>query len=207
VTFLVDVSLDGVQTPAVYKPGRGERALWDFPPGLFRREVAAYLVSEALGWRLVPPTLAREGPLGPGSVQRFVDADPDHHYFTVSGDPAHRDRLRRLCLFDLLTNNADRKSGHCLLGRDGVVWAIDNALTFHADFKLRTVIWHFAGQRIPEAWLTDVQRLLVGPLSPALTSLLTAEEIEALHGRGEALIEAGRFPRDPGPGFHPWPPV
>jgi uncharacterized repeat protein (TIGR03843 family) len=206
-TFLVDVALDGARALGVYKPARGERPLWDFPAGLFRREVAAHALSEALGWGLVPLTVVRDGPLGEGSLQRFVDADPDHHYFTLSADRAHRDRLRLICLFDLLANNADRKSGHCLLGRDGAVWAIDNALTFHADFKLRTVIWDFGGQPIPRAWLADIRRLLAGPLPEPLPALLAPEEVDGLHARGEALVRAARFPRDPGPGFHPWPPV
>ena len=115
---------------AVYKPARGERPLWDFPPGLYRRELAAYLLSEALGWGLVPPTILRDGPLGEGSLQLFVPADFEQHYFTLLERPEHHDALQAICLFDLLANNADRKSGHCLLGRGRPLWAIDHGLAF-----------------------------------------------------------------------------
>src|SRR5262247_1242847 len=115
-TFLVELDLDGMTALAVYKPERGERPLWDFPRGLYRREIAAYLLSEALGWGLVPLTLPREGPLGAGSLQLFIEADFEQHYFTLREDARHHPALRQMCLFDLLANNADRKGGHCLLG-------------------------------------------------------------------------------------------
>ena len=140
VTLLVDCTLGKDSALAVYKPRKGERRLWDFPPGLWKRELAAYLLSEALGWGLVPLTAPREGPHGEGSLQLFIHADFEQHYFTLLDDAAHHDALRRICLFDLLTNNADRKSGHCLLGPEGQIFAIDNGLTFNADEKLRTVI-------------------------------------------------------------------
>ena len=131
---------------------RGERPLWDFPTGLFKREVAAYELSEALGWGLVPRTVLRaEGPLGEGSLQEFVDADFEQHYFTLYEDEQYHDQLRAICAFDLLANNTDRKSGHCLLGRDGRIYAIDNGLSFHHEFKLRTVIWEFGGEPVPAA--------------------------------------------------------
>ncbi len=134
---------------AVYKPLRGERPLWDFPDGLYRREVAAYELSAALGWSLVPETVARDdGPYGAGSYQRFVDADFTEHYFTLLEQPDHHDLLRRIAVFDLVANNADRKSGHCLLGDDGNIWGIDHGLCFAVPPKLRTVMWDFAGEPI-----------------------------------------------------------
>ena len=133
VTLLVECTLGKSSALAVYKPRKGERRLWDFPPGLWKRELAAYFLSEALGWGLVPLTVPREGPHGEGSLQLFIHADFEQHYFTLLDDAAHHDALRRICLFDLLTNNADRKSGHCLLGPEGQIFAIDNGLMLHAD--------------------------------------------------------------------------
>ncbi len=203
--FLVEVTLDSATALAVYKPARGERPLWDFPPGLFKREVAAYLLSEALGWGLVPPTVEREGPLGEGSLQRFVPADFEQHYFTLKEDATHHKRLKQICLFDLVANNADRKSGHCLLDPDGVIYAIDNALTFHAEPKLRTVIWEFGGEPIPEPMLTDVRRLLTGGLPEPLAALLDLAEQDALLARAQAITDEGRFPVDTGGHRYPWP--
>jgi hypothetical protein len=204
-TFLVEVADEDEQALAVYKPERGERPLWDFPRGLYRREVAAYLLSETLGWGLVPPTLLRDGPYGEGSLQFFVDADFDQHYFTLREAPAHRDRLARICAFDLLANNADRKAGHCLLGHDGAIYAIDNGLTFHVELKLRTVIWDFAGEPIPPPALADLTRLLAGGPPPALSDLLAPAERAALVARARALVEHARFPAEPGGRCYPWP--
>jgi uncharacterized repeat protein (TIGR03843 family) len=204
-TFLVELSLDGTSGFAVYKPARGERPLWDFPPPLYVREIAAYLLSEALGWAVVPLTLSREGPLGEGSLQRFVDADFEQHYFTLREDPAHRDRLQRLCVFDVLANNADRKSGHCLLGKNGLVYGIDNGLCFHVEPKLRTVIWDFAGEAIPRSMLDDVRRFTDAGVPPALAALLTREERRALIGRARGLVKHGRFPEDRDGRSYPWP--
>jgi uncharacterized repeat protein (TIGR03843 family) len=202
-TFLVAVCLDGIAVQAVYKPGRGERPLWDFPPGLYRRELAAYLLSEALGWGLVPETVVRDGPLGEGSFQRFVPADFDQHYFTLLDDPAHHDALRAICLFDLLANNADRKGGHCLLA-EGRVWAIDNGLCFHVQPKLRTVIWDFGGELIPPALADDVARVAADP--PAgLSELLAPEEVEALRARAARLSGLRRFPHPRHDRAWPWP--
>jgi uncharacterized repeat protein (TIGR03843 family) len=205
-TFLVEAALDGARALAVYKPSRGERPLWDFPPGLFRRELAAYHLSEALGWGLVPLTVRREdGPFGEGSVQLFVDADFEQHYFTLREEPAYRERLQRICAFDVVANNADRKSGHCLLGSDGAVYAIDNALTFHAEPKLRTVIWDFAGAPVPPDLLADLQRFAAARLPRPLAGLLDDAERRALRARARALADAGRFPDDPGGRAYPWP--
>jgi uncharacterized repeat protein (TIGR03843 family) len=204
-TFLVGLALDGTSGLGVYKPGAGERPLWDFPPGLFRREVAAYHLSEALGWALVPPTVERAGPLGEGSVQLFVPADFAQHYFTLVEDPASHPDLRRICAFDLIANNADRKAGHCLRGLDGRIRAIDNGLCFHVEPKLRTVVWAFAGEAIPDEVLADVRRLLARGLPRALEGRLDPDEGRALLRRAAALAAGRRFPDDGGASDYPWP--
>ena len=204
-TYLVEVTAGGTPILAVYKPGRGERPLWDFPPGLFRREVAAWELSRALGWAVVPPTVLREGPFGEGSLQEFVQADFTEHYFTLREVETHQGRLQRICAFDLLANNADRKSGHCLLGPDGRVWAIDNALTFHPEPKLRTVIWHYGGAPIPAPILDDVKRMQRAGLPAPLAGLLAPAERQALLRRARALVKAACFPEDDGGYRYPWP--
>jgi uncharacterized repeat protein (TIGR03843 family) len=205
-TFLVEVALAGATELAVYKPARGERPLWDFPRGLWRREVAAYALSEALGWGLVPPTLAREdAPYGPGSLQRFVRADFEQHYFTLREDPAHRDRLERICVFDLVANNADRKAGHCLWVPGEAIYAIDNGLCFHVDPKLRTVLWDFGGEEVPAALVEDVRRLLAAGLPESVTALLAPDEVDALRARLRAVTEIGVFPVDATGTRYPWP--
>ena len=205
-TFLVEVAHAGAAALAVYKPARGERPLWDFPPRLFARELAAYLLSEALGWGLIPPTVVREeGPYGEGALQLFVHADFEQHYFTLYQNPAHHDGLKRICLFDLVANNADRKSGHCLAGPDGVIWAIDNGLCFHAEPKLRTVIWDFGGAPVPGGLLDDLRRLVKAGLPAPLAALLRPDEREALAARARALVEHGRFPVNEGGHSYPWP--
>jgi uncharacterized repeat protein (TIGR03843 family) len=204
-TYLVEVTRGADRARAVYKPARGERPLWDFPPDLYRREVAAYLLSEALGWGLVPPTVARDGPHGEGSLQLFVDADFERHYFTFREDPAHRDRLQRICAFDVVANNADRKGGHCLLAHDGTVWAIDNALTFHVEPKLRTVIWDFGGERVPDAIVSDVAALAARGVPAELDALLDGNERRALRGRMRALVRSRTFPVDRHGRSYPWP--
>jgi uncharacterized repeat protein (TIGR03843 family) len=204
-TFLVEAALDATTLLAVYKPARGERPLWDFPAGLFRRELAAWHLSEALGWGVVPLTIERDGPYGPGSLQRFVEADFEQHYFTLREEPAHHDALKRICAFDLVANNADRKSGHCLLAADGAIYAIDNGLCFHVDPKLRTVIWDFGDEPVPAALLRDLRRLAAGPPPPALVELLDPAECQALLRRARALVHAGKFPADTGGRRYPWP--
>ncbi|MDP8991632.1 MAG: SCO1664 family protein [Actinomycetota bacterium] len=207
-TFLAAICHDGTTMMAVYKPRRGERPLWDFPDGLFLREVAAYRLSEALGWGIVPETVARaDGPLGPGSLQRFVPSDFSQHYFTLLEDPAHHDALRTIAAFDLVANNADRKSGHCLLGDDGRIWAIDNGLCFHAVPNLRTVIWEFSGEPLPPARLDDLERLAgTGAGGAGLDELLRPAEVAALDKRVAALLRRGSF-SDPGTSrrSYPWP--
>jgi uncharacterized repeat protein (TIGR03843 family) len=206
-TFLVEVALGDARALAVYKPERGERPLWDFPPGLFKRELAAYHLSEALGWDLVPLTIRREGPYGDGSLQAFVHADFSQHYFTLYEDTTHHPRLRRLCAFDLVANNADRKSGHCLLGPDRVIYAIDNGLCFNVEPKLRTVIWEFAGEPLPDDVVAGVTKLARHGLPKALAALLEPDERTALQARARALLEAGRFPDGGAAHGYPWPVV
>ena len=204
-TFLVELTLDGANALAVYKPEQGERPLWDFPPGLYRREIAAYLLSEALGWGLVPVTTRREGPLGDGSLQLFVPADFRQHYFTLLEMEEHRATLQRICLFDLVANNADRKSGHCLLVPGDRIYAIDNGLTFHAEPKLRTVIWDFGEEPIAPALQEDLRRVLGDELPPALAGLLDPDERRALQRRARGLLRTGRYPVDKTGLRYPWP--
>jgi uncharacterized repeat protein (TIGR03843 family) len=202
-TFLVHVTHEGHEMQAIYKPHRGERPLWDFPDGLYRREVAAYVVSEALGWGLVPDTVLRDdAPLGPGSLQRFVDADFEQHYFTLIEDEAWRDELCRIAVFDLIINNTDRKSGHCLLA-EGRIWGIDHGLCFHVQPKLRTVIWDFGGTPVPPALKADVGRFAAQPPA-SLRALLRDDEIDAVVGRARAVAKLGTFP-DPDPELRPYP--
>ena len=203
-TFLVSVCHAGTELGAVYKPGRGERPLWDFPSGLYQREAAAWELSDALGWGLVPETVLRtDAPLGAGSLQRFVDADFSEHYFTLVEDPAHHDQLRQIAVFDLLLNNADRKSGHCLLGQDGRIWAIDNGLSFHVEPKLRTVIWDFAGEPVPGHLLEAIARLAEGVPGP-VARLLDEDERAALLLRARAVLDHPRLPA-PHPDRRPYP--
>jgi len=204
-TFLAELTLDTDTALAVYKPECGEQPLWDFPPGLYKREIAAYHLSEALGWGLVPLTVCRDGPFGEGSLQLFIRADFEQNYFTLRDKPEHRERLEQICLFDVLANNADRKGGHCLLGDDGTIYAIDNGLTFHADGKLRTVIWDFGGEPIPAPLLADVRRLLTGPGPAALADFLDPAERKVLLARARAVLKAGRFPEDSTGRRYPWP--
>ncbi len=203
-TFLVELRLDGDAERAVYKPGAGERALWDYPTGLFRRERAVYVVSEALGWGLVPATVLRDGPLGLGSVQRFVPSDFREHYFTLLERPEHHEALRTICLFDLLVNNGDRKAGHCLLGDDGRLWAIDHGLCLHEEPKLRTVIWDFAGQPFPSEKVDDVRRVAMSP-PDELARLLTPDELNALVHRALELVRRPSFPHLRSQWAYPWP--
>jgi uncharacterized repeat protein (TIGR03843 family) len=205
VTLLVTCAMEGCELLAVYKPLAGERDLWDFAPGLHRREVAARVLSDWLGWDIVPETVLREdAPFGEGSLQRVVDEDGVSHYFTLRDDPRWHQELRRIAAFDVLTNNADRKSGHILLSGDRL-WAIDHGLTFHAEPKLRTVIWDFAGDRLDGAVRDAVARLLDEPPPGELRPLLCDEELDALVARARALVRAGRLPA-PGTGRpYPWP--
>ena len=206
MTFLVDVHApDAPIVQGVYKPVRGERPLWDFPAGLHKRETAAFELARALGWDLVPPTVLRDGPLGEGSVQLYVPTDYDEHYFTLREESAHHRWFQRLCAFDFIINSTDRKGGHILLGDDGRLYAIDNGLSFHCEFKLRTVIWEWAGDPLPADLAADVRRLLDEGLPPDVASLLSLLERDALVTRANALASEARFPADPSGRRHPWP--
>lgn len=223
--FLVTVCEDALEFPAVYKPRRGERPLWDFPQGtLSLREQAAFVVSESLGWDLVPPTVIREGQHGPGSVQLFIPHDPDQHYFALEGDQLFRTPLQKMVLLDFVINNADRKGGHVIIEKTAgsklsepptpeLLWGIDHGICFHVDYKLRTVIWEFAGELIPDKLLQDLaemQRKLDAAdsdLCDQLAALISEDEMTALRARIGYLRAGREFPK-PGPGRHyPWPPV
>lgn len=198
---------------AVYKPRRGERPLWDFPRGtLYQREIAAYLVSEALGFHLVPPTIRREGPHGIGALQLFIENDQESHLLTMQREGCYDDALQQVAAFDCLINNADRKSGHCLKGNDGRLWSIDHGICFHEEDKLRTVLWDFVGQPFPPD-ITDALRCFRNHLNnddalmQMLIELLSTTELRALKQRLNQMINTGVYPY-PGSGPHiPWPPV
>jgi hypothetical protein len=209
-TFLTQVNGPQGEIPAIYKPARGERPLWDFPVGtLAARETAAFHTSHALGWNFVPPTVLREdGPAGPGSMQLYMDVDQERHYFSMNEE--QKKMLPQVVLFDILINNADRKGGHVLLDEHDRIWLIDHGVCFHTEYKLRTVIWDFIDASIPNNLLEDVQTLIDALESRSektapLQALLSGEEIQALIARGEQLIEHRVFP-GPGPGRpYPWP--
>lgn len=202
-TFLVEINHKGQTFAGVYKPQKGEQPLWDFPANsLAGREVSAYLLSEFLGWSLVPYTLLREdGPYGPGSLQKFIEYNPNQHYFNFKAED--KERLRIVALFDHLLNNADRKGSHVLLEkRSRHLYAIDHGLCFHAEDKLRTVIWDFAGQEIEPDHLGDIRRMCDALEQPSalladLEPYLTPEEIAALAERGQGLLAEGHFPQPP----------
>lgn len=206
-TFLVDVHHAGQTWRAVYKPIRGEQPLWDFPGNtLAQREVAAYLLSEALGYHFVPFTTLREdGPYGPGSLQQYLEYDVAYHYFNFT--PEDRRKLRPVVLFDVLANNADRKGSHVFF-ENGTrkLYAIDHGLCFHEEDKLRTVIWDFAGQAIPPELLTPLSH--AGGWDALFQAWLSPGEIAALRARAAALLEARVFPHPvQGRRAYPYPPV
>ncbi len=211
-TFLSTVKHKGLTLPAVYKPIKGERPLWDFPENtLALREVAAFLVSQSLNWDLVPPTVYRpSGPHGPGSLQFFVNAEPEWHYFNVTD--VERPIFKRVAAFDVVINNADRKAGHVLKSSDGQFWLIDHGVTFHAQHKLRTVIWDFAGEPLPDDLCSDLQAFRTRleedeDLRGAFDSLLDPLEVAALRRRIERLVDAGVFPQPRSNYSYPWPPI
>ena len=203
-TFAVTVADPELKVVAVYKPQAGETPLWDFADGtLWRREIAAYELSEALGWSLVPPTVERDGPEGIGSMQLYIEHDPEQHYFTLM--PEHAATFMRVALLDHVMNNADRKAGHCLLEMSSKrVWVVDHVVCFHADPKLRTVIWDFAGEPIPVELLIELERADLGVLRP----WLTAYELDVAMKRRTELLAARAFPAPPEDRrAYPWPPV
>ncbi|QBI21134.1 SCO1664 family protein [Egibacter rhizosphaerae] len=199
---------------AIYKPRAGERPLLDFPGGtLCQREVAAYELSAFLGWDLVPPTVLRDGPLGEGSVQLFVPHDPSQHYFTLVEDPGRHEELARIALFDLVTNNADRKAGHVIEASDGELRGIDHGLTFHVEAKLRTVMWDLHDVPLPASWRDDLEcaatALSAGErVARRLTRLLEPEEIDTLARRAAHAATLERLPLPPEHRRpYPWPPL
>ena len=209
-TFLVEAKIDGVELAAIYKPRRGERPLWDFPQGtLCQREVAAFELSDALGWDIVPLTVLRDGPLGVGAVQRFVDHDPDEHFFTLRDD--HEDRFREFAWFDVLANNTDRKGGHCIRAlENGQILGIDHGVSFHAQWKVRTVIWDFGGEAIPPDVCHDLHRfaarLRSGDTPQPIAATLDRFELDALRARTEHLLATGELPQaDHDYHCYPWP--
>ena len=205
-TFLVAVRDGDDEARAIYKPHRGERPLWDFHSGLYQREVAAYRLSEAMGLHVVPPTVLRtDAPLGIGSVQWFVEADFQQHYFTMHEQlPETHTQLRSIAAFDLIANNTDRKSGQCLLTPDGRVWAIDNGLCFSVDFKLRTVIWEFGGEPLGPELACAIEPLTqTVPLGVA--TLLEDDEVEAISERARHVLRRPVFPVDTTGRRYPWP--
>jgi uncharacterized repeat protein (TIGR03843 family) len=205
-TFLVEACLDGASARGIYKPHAGERPLWDFPDGLFRREVAAYELSAALGWEVVPLTILREDlPHGVGSLQQFVEADFEQHYFTLLEDEATHDQLRRMAVFDIVSNNTDRKGGHCLVDGERHIWGIDNGLSFHAEFKLRTVIWDFGGEPVAPELLADLELLVEDGLPDAVAALLGTFERDAVLTRARAVLREGELPVDETGRRYPWP--
>ncbi|MEU4161207.1 SCO1664 family protein [Actinoplanes sp. NPDC026670] len=236
-TLRAEITLDGLTRRCVYKPVRGERPLWDFPDGtLAGREVSAYLVSRATGWDVVPPTILRDGPLGPGALQLWID-EPDQvsaligfvpaydvppGWFPVAaardddGDAyalAHADdpRLARLAVFDAVINNADRKGGHVLYPATGGVHGVDHGVSFHVENKLRTVLWGWTGTPLPPdacEVLTRLRSQLAGPLGAELEEHLTVSEVQHVGLRVKRLLRAARFPRPPTdwPAI-PWPPI
>jgi uncharacterized repeat protein (TIGR03843 family) len=235
-TLRAFVTLDDISIRCVYKPIAGERPLWDFPDGtLAAREVAAYLVSAASGWDVVPPTVLRDGPLGPGACQLWVETDSSAprvdfvpadalpsgwHAVADAADEdgteyllAHADEpaLARMALLDVVINNADRKGGHVLTARDGSVRGVDHGVTFHIDDKLRTVLWGFMGRPVADAdveVLRSLRASLDGSLRDRLRVLLSSDEIEATAARLDQLLTSGVFP-GPGVGRYavPWPPL
>ncbi|MEU2715255.1 SCO1664 family protein [Streptomyces sp. NPDC007205] len=230
------VALDGREASCIYKPVAGERPLWDFPDGtLAGREVAAYEVSEATGWGLVPPTVLRDGPYGEGMCQLWVDAQADAELLALvdAEEPepgwkaiglaevgegrtallvhADDERLRRLAVLDAVINNADRKGGHLLPTPDGRLYGIDHGVTFNSENKLRTLLWGWAGEPLTAEAVDVLQGLreaLGGPLGERLTGLITPAEIDATRARVDALLTTGVHPEPAGdwPAI-PWPPV
>jgi hypothetical protein len=208
-TFLARLKLAEEETLAVYKPRRGERPLWDFPPGsLASRERAAFLVSEAAGWGMVPPTVLRaDAPMGEGSLQLFIEHDPEVHYFTLMHD--RLDEFPAFAAFDAVVNNADRKSGHVLEDSAGKLWAVDHGLTFNVEDKLRTVIWAFADEPLTKDVRTKLEGLAAalseGPLHDELAETLSPSEADATLARVEALLVEDRFPAPRTDRPLPWP--
>ncbi len=209
-TFFVGIDAGpGKYLRAIYKPRDGERPLYDFPNGtLYKREYAAFVLSRDLGWPDVPLTLVRDGPYGVGSMQLYIECDPEITYFDMLKEKAGP--LQKFAIFDLVVNNADRKAGHCLLDPHGRVWSIDHGLTFHPVFKLRTVMLEFWNKEIPQPCVAELEALLrrlesSNGVTGRLAEMITVQEIKALKKRLEAVIKSPMLPAlDPYRNV-PWP--
>ena len=211
-TLYCTIELDGQTAACVYKPVAGERPLWDFPPGtLAGREVAAYAVSRAAGWNIVPPTVMRDGPYGPGMCQLWIDADAGTDLVALARS-RNQPKLRDMAVFDAVVNNADRKIGHLLPVGDGRLFGCDHGVCFGEEYKLRTVLWQWRGQKLPGRALTALaklsEELVTGGLATTLPSLLSEDEVIATKDRVDLLIEhrVHPFPPENWPAV-PWPPV
>ena len=210
-TLYCGVTANGVTAACVYKPIAGERPLWDFPDGtLAEREVAAYAVSAATGWDIVPPTVYRVGPAGPGMVQLWIDTDDDTDLVALIRGRGS-DAIRRVTVFDAVINNADRKGGHLLPTTRGHVYGVDHGVSFHTDDKLRTVLWQWAGRTLPDDAQDVLRRLrrdLDGRLGETLADLLTTAEVRRTRARVDRLLSTRRHP-EPSEDWPavPWPPM
>jgi uncharacterized repeat protein (TIGR03843 family) len=201
-TFLARVQLGDQVSLAIYKPRDGESPLWDFPSGtLYKREYAAYLLSRVLGWDFIPFTVIREGPHGIGTLQQFVQHDPRQNYYTLTD--IHQAELKTVACFDLVANSTDRKPNHLVIDADGKLWSIDHGLTFHADTKIRTVIWDFCGEPIPDPLLAALANLVEQLHAPQgrleeMLDLLDSQEVAALRARIAWVLTERVFPGMPG---------
>jgi uncharacterized repeat protein (TIGR03843 family) len=213
LTMYCTVSGETGEAGCVYKPVAGERPLWDFPEGtLAGREVAAYAVSRAAGWNVVPPTVYRDGPFGPGMCQLWIDIEDSVDLLALARSSDHAG-LRQMAVFDAVVNNADRKIGHLLPAPDGHLYGCDHGVCFGAEYKLRTVLWQWRGKRLPGKAVAALERLneVLGPggeLAAELSRWLEPEELDATRARVELLIEHKVHPYPPAdwPAV-PWPPV
>ncbi len=209
-TLYCTVRDDQDEASCVYKPVAGERPLWDFPTGtLAGREVAAYAVSRAAGWDVVPPTVMRDGPFGPGMCQLWIDSDPEVDIIALSRRADHA-ALRQMAVFDAVVNNADRKIGHLLPDCTGHLYGCDHGVCFAEEYKLRTVLWQWRGRRLPERAVAALRRLetaLGDDLAGELSRLLTSDEVDATRRRVELLLQHRVHPYPPeGWPAMPWPP-
>jgi uncharacterized repeat protein (TIGR03843 family) len=208
-TLYCTVTADGLSAACVYKPVRGERPLWDFPDGtLAAREAAAYLVSAATGWTVVPPTVLRDGPFGDGMVQLWIEGDQRVDVGQLIRSECVS--LRRMAVYDAVINNADRKGGHLIPMPDGHVYGVDHGVSFHTQDKLRTVLWSWAGDPLPDDMvdtLSELRAQLEGPLAESLRALLTRREVVAMVRRVDRLLTSRSYPEPSGewPAV-PWPP-
>lgn len=205
VVLAADLTLSEDYGWAIYKPAAGEQPLHDFPPGLHVRERAAFLVSEHLGWHIVPPTVIRDdAPAGIGSLQWFLDLSGEHYFTLYDTHPRSWDQLRRIAVFDFLINNTDRKSGHVLQDKAGAIWGIDHGLCFNPDTRLRTVIWDFQGEEIAEELQADVERF-ARAIPADVAELLDDREVEMIQSRANRIVRLPYLPRPWSDYQYPWP--